>query len=103
MHYVPRIYFKLIYYLTYYEPKIKKPVKDKRAKFIELGEKRMGSAIRTIGLIGNLSDKNNYIYTDADALLIIKVLRTEVAKVADRFKNSESIDQESIFKFKDNA
>ena len=79
--------------------KIKKPVKDKRAKFIELGEKRMASAIRTIRLIGNLSDKNNYIYTDADALLIIKVLRAEVAKVSDRFKNSESIDQESIFKF----
>ena len=83
--------------------KIKKPAKDKRAKFIELGEKRMASAIRTIRLIGNLSDKNNYIYSDVDASLIIKVLKAEVTKVADRFKNSDSVDPESMFKFKDNA
>jgi len=31
------------------------------------------------------------------------VLKAEVTKVADRFKNSDSVDPESMFKFKDNA
>ena len=40
--------------------------KDKRAKFIELGEKRVANVIKSLRLIGNLADKNNYHYTNED-------------------------------------
>ena len=49
--------------------------KDKRAKFIELGEKRMANAIKSLRLIGNLADRNNYHYTQKDAAEIAKALK----------------------------
>lgn len=83
--------------------KSKKIPKDKKEKFIELGEKRMASAIRTIRLIGNLSDKNNYIYSDEEAQLMIKILKAEVSKTANKFRNSNESTSKPIFKFSKDA
>ncbi len=76
--------------------------KDKRAKFIELGEKRMANAIKHIRLVGNLSDKNNYVYSDADAALMLKALRSELATTEAKFKNSKSAQTHTLFKFPGN-
>ena len=73
--------------------------KDKRAKFLELGEKRVANAMKAIRLVGNLSDKNNYIYSDEEAAQIIRALRSELAKTESRFKNSNKAEVHSIFKF----
>ena len=75
--------------------------RDKRAKFIELGEKRVANAIRALRLVGNLADRNNYQYSEKDAADISKALRIEVTDVVNKFKSSDSGKTTSIFKFTD--
>lgn len=65
-----------------------------REKFIELAESRVTKAIKAIRLIGNLSNKSNYVYTQEDAQKIIKELEKEIKAVKARFdseKNSSDI------------
>src|SRR3990172_7532918 len=45
-----------------------------RKKFVELAEKRVRRALNDIRLIGNLSNRSNYTYTDDDAKKIYKAL-----------------------------
>ena len=73
--------------------------KDKRAKFIELGEKRMANAIKSLRLIGNLADRNNYHYTQKDAAEIAKALKQELNDTLAKFKSSGSSPEGSGFKF----
>jgi len=68
-----------------------------RAKFVELAEKRVTRAIKDIRLIGNLSNKSNYTYTDEDVRKIVKSLDTEVKKLKQRFENHASQD-DVVFK-----
>ena len=77
-------------------------IAHKRAKFIELGEKRMANAIKHIRLVGNLSDKNNYVYSDEDAALMLKALRSELATTEAKFKNSKGAQTHTLFKFPGN-
>ena len=42
-------------------------MRDKRSRFIELGEARVTKATQMLRLIGNLANSNNYEYS-ADAL-----------------------------------
>ena len=56
-----------------------------REKFIELAEKRVNRAIKDIKLIGNLSNRSNYSYTDKDARAICTALRNAVKEVETRF------------------
>ena len=75
--------------------------RDKRAKFVELGEKRVANAIRALRLVSNLADKSNYNYSERDAMDITRALRAEVSDVANKFKSSDSGKSSSIFKFSD--
>lgn len=56
-----------------------------REKFVELAEKRVNRAIKDIRLIGNLSNKTNYIYMPKDAEKIISALEKEVKVLRSRF------------------
>jgi hypothetical protein len=47
--------------------------RDKSAKFVELANKRVNKALKDIQLIGNLSNRQNYEYSDEQAKQIIKV------------------------------
>jgi hypothetical protein len=58
---------------------------DKRQKFIELAEKRVNRALDDIRLIGNLSNRHNYVYTDEDAQKIVGALESEVRMLKKRF------------------
>lgn len=60
-------------------------MRDRRKKFVELAEKRVTKAIHAIQLIGNLSNRSNYEYTDADAKKILKALDDEVKALRGRF------------------
>ena len=73
--------------------------RDKRAKFVELGEKRVANAIKALRLVGNLADRNNYHYSERDALDISRALRAEVNDVANKFKRTNS----SIYKRRRNS
>jgi hypothetical protein len=74
-----------------YDEYIKKKTKDimarekDRKKFVSLGEKRVRRALKDIKLIGNLSNRSNYSYTDEDAKKICKALQTAVAELKARF------------------
>ena len=71
---------------------------QKIEKFERLAEKRVTSAIKTLRLIGNLSNKRNYSYTDDHVKEIVDALEMEIRKLKTRFK--EDANQEpSSFKF----
>ena len=50
---------------------------DKQSKFVRLTESRVNTVIKGITLIGNLSNKRNYEYTDEQANKIILELESE--------------------------
>ncbi|MDD1389864.1 hypothetical protein PSQ89_06640 [Pediococcus pentosaceus] len=69
----------------------------KEEKFIRLAEKRTNEAIKKIRLIGNLSNKNNYEYSEEQVTTIIKALETEIRKVKNAYQKES---EEKIFKLK---
>ena len=69
---------------------------DKMQRFEELGEKRMLEVIKKIRLIGNLSNKNNYEYTEKHVKKIIASLQNEINVLENKFKFE---DEKIEFKF----
>ena len=68
-----------------------------REKFVELAEKRVARSIKDIRLVGNLSNRTNYIYTSKDAEKIISALEKEVKALRMKFLSGES-EAEDVFK-----
>lgn len=64
--------------------------RDKRAKFVELTQKRVTKTIAHIRLVGNLANRNNYEFDDEDARKIIRALQKEVDAVKAKFNDSGS-------------
>jgi hypothetical protein len=60
----------------------------KHRKFRELAERRTNKALDAIRLIGNLSNRQNYVYSDAEVRKIVKTLKDAVAEVEARFGKS---------------
>jgi len=58
-----------------------------RKKFVELAEKRVTRAIKDIRLIGNLSNRSNYTYTEEDVRKIMKALKSELDALKTRFES----------------
>lgn len=71
--------------------------RDKSAKFIELANKRVNRAIKDLKLIANLSNRQNYEYSEEQAKKIIKALQNELEMVKHSFLSSEE-DSQSVFK-----
>lgn len=74
--------------------------KKKRDKFIELAESRVNKAIVNLRLIGNLSRKNNYEYTDEDVKIILNALDKELKSIKDLFKRGSEISSDDSFKLR---
>jgi len=68
-----------------------------RQKFVELAQKRVNRALKDIKLIGNLSNRSNYNYSDEDAKKIFKVLQNAVTELKARF-DRKGDDSEINFK-----
>jgi hypothetical protein len=64
------------------------PRDEDREKFVSLASKRVSRALKDIQLIGNLANRSNYEYTDADVTKIFKALTEEVAACRKRFELS---------------
>lgn len=60
----------------------------KRTKFRELAEKRTNKALEAVRLIGNLSNRQTYVYEEAEVRKIVKALRDAVSEVEARFSTS---------------
>jgi hypothetical protein len=58
---------------------------NKRSKFIELATKRVNRSIKDLRLIGNLSNRSAYEYSEDDVRKIIRALQREVDAVKSRF------------------
>jgi len=63
-------------------------VGERRANFVRIAEKRVANAIRGIRLIGNLSNKAHYEFTDADIKKIVSALGREVDGMQRRFSDA---------------
>lgn len=61
----------------------------KRDKFVELANNRVNRAIKDIRLIGNLSNKSAYEFTDEDIRKIFKTLQRELESSRSRFSDSD--------------
>lgn len=58
-----------------------KNARDKRAKFVELAERRTSAAIRAIRVIGNLGNKAHYDFNEADVRKITQALSQEIEEL----------------------
>jgi hypothetical protein len=66
---------------------------DKRDKFTRLANNRVNIVLDKLRLIGNLSDKRYYEYSDNDVKAIISSIQKEFSSVKNRFeKNKKSTD-----------
>lgn len=63
-------------------------MRDKRAKFVELANKRVNRSIKDLKLVGNLSNKSAYEFTDEDAKKILRALQREVDSIRARFADN---------------
>lgn len=71
--------------------------KDRKERFITLAENRVNNALKYIRLIGNLSNKSNYIYSDKDVKGIFSALESEIKSAKARFEEVAKR-QDSTFK-----
>lgn len=72
-----------------------------RSKFVELANKRVSKALHDIQLIGNLSNRSNYHYTDADVVKIFKALNAELKACRKRFDLALNSKEDSQFSLED--
>jgi hypothetical protein len=67
--------------------------RDRAQKFKDLAEKRVSRVIRDINLVGNLSNKSNYDYSNDDAMKIIRAIENELKILKMKFVNMSSKDK----------
>lgn len=60
-------------------------------KFRRLAENRVNKCLKHIHLIGNLSNKSNYSYTDKQVRRIFAVLKESIIEAEKRFIEKKSI------------
>ncbi|QDQ73785.1 hypothetical protein FNZ56_07815 [Pseudoluteimonas lycopersici] len=60
--------------------------RNKRERFVELGETRVRKAAQFLRLIGNLSNTSNYEYTAEDAQKILTALDNEMKLLKAKFQ-----------------
>lgn len=68
-----------------------------REKFVRLAESRVNNLVKTMRLLGNLSNKSNYTYTEKDVEKIFRTLERELKSAKARF-TADGASEESVFK-----
>ena len=64
--------------------------KNNSEHFIDLANKRVPKALKALDLVGNLSNKSNYTYSDEQANLIKKALRNKVNDICKMFDSKNT-------------
>lgn len=67
--------------------------RDKRAKFVELANKRVNRAIKDLELVANLSNRRNYDFDEEQAKKIVKVLQNQMDLLKQSFLSGNSARQ----------
>lgn len=65
-------------------------MRDKRAKFVQLANQRVTKALDQIRLVGNLSNRAAYDFTDEDTKKIVKALQRAVDAAKARLSETGS-------------
>ncbi len=65
-------------------------------KFKRLANKRVNNAIRYIRLIGNLSNKSNYDYSEEEVSKIFDALTAEMKSARSRFSSARKAAEEAF-------
>ena len=73
-------------------------IESRHDRFVRLAEKRTQRAIDAIRLIGNLSHRSNYEFSEAEVRKIMKALEEELRLTRERF--SKAGDTRMGFKLK---
>jgi arginine repressor len=74
-------------------------MRNKQEKFVEIAEKRVSRLLKDIRLIGNLSNRNNYIYDANDVAKIFGAIQAELTISRKRFDVALT-SQEKSFKLR---
>ena len=69
----------------------------KHEKFKSLAEARTTKTMKQIRLIGNLSNKSSYDYTQDEVTAIFTALEAEMDKAKSRFNNARDLDDATKF------
>ncbi|RMF17377.1 MAG: hypothetical protein D6761_04385 [Candidatus Dadabacteria bacterium] len=64
-------------------------MENKRDRFVRLAERRVNKALKDIRLIGNLSNRAAYSYTQEDVKKIFRALQREIEAAHSRFTDAE--------------
>lgn len=67
--------------------------RDKRAKFVELANKRVNRAIKDLELVANLANRRNYDFDEDQAKKIVKALQHQMDLLKQSFLNGNSTRQ----------
>jgi hypothetical protein len=62
---------------------------ERRARFLRLCEKRVEAAIKRLGHVGRLGNRQTYSYTDDEADAIMSALVEALEQVRDSFSRAE--------------
>ena len=65
-------------------------MRDKRRKFVELAEARVTKSLKDLQLIGNLSNKSAYEYSDDDVRKVFLALQKGLDEAKGRFKTTSN-------------
>ena len=65
-----------------------------RERFVDLAQKRVNKTVNDIRLIGNLSNKTNYSYTEEDVKKIYSALKTALDEMKVKFEIKGSEEKE---------
>ena len=68
-----------------------------RENFVRLAERRTRRALKDIRLIGNLSNRSNYSWTEEDVGLMFSALETELRVARKRF--SDEAERKRVIEF----
>jgi len=63
-------------------------MRDKKIKFVELGEKRVEKTINMLRLIKNLANRSHYEYDKEQVNKIIRALDVEMQELKSAFRSS---------------
>lgn len=70
------------------KPLATKPVEPKDVKFRRLANHRVNMAVKRIGHVANLANKNSYIFTDEEAATIVRYIQNATDDLVAAFNGS---------------
>jgi hypothetical protein len=69
-----------------------------RENFVRLAEARTNRVLKDLDLLGNLSNRSNYSYTEEDVRAIFRAVAKKLQEAESRFKSSVRTGQDSGFR-----